>query len=163
MDTIPTGLSPATTTDRPWLWALAPDGDARPTWGKWLWFLPVATLDSGWRLIHEAVQADRLGPLAKAGTLANAARGDDTRRVICIYTADQNQRRANKVEAERVLFALRHLGVTHRLAYKTNDTTDADVYGEGAATYVSPTGTSRMIDRSAPHSEARHKRARRIR
>ncbi|MFE7427668.1 putative phosphothreonine lyase domain-containg protein [Streptomyces sp. NPDC057545] len=163
MDTFPTGLSPATTTDTHWLWALAPDIDEPPTWGKWLWFLPMATLDTGWRLIHDAVLARQLGPVAKAGTLINAARGDETRRVICIYTTDLRERTANKAEAERVLLALRDLGVPHWLAYKRNDTTDAGVYGDGAAAYVSPTATAKMIDRSAPRSAARRKKARRLR
>ncbi|MGG2463814.1 putative phosphothreonine lyase domain-containing protein [Streptomyces sp. RGM 3693] len=161
MDEPPTGLSPATTTDTHWLWAFAPKADEPPTWGKWLWFLPMATLDTGWRLIHDAVRASQLGPVAKAGTLINAARGDDTRRVICIYTADLHERTATKAEAERVLLALRHLGVPHRLAYKTNDTTHAGIYGDGAATFVSPTGTTKMIDRAAPRSAARRRAARR--
>ncbi|WP_331759973.1 DUF1917 domain-containing protein (plasmid) [Streptomyces sp. NBC_01525] len=161
MDTFPTGLSPATTTDTHWLWALEPDTAQPPTWGKWLWFLPMATLDTGWRVIHDAVLAGQLGPLAKAGTLINAARGDNTRRVICVYTTDLHEHAANETEARRVLLALRHLGVPHWLAYKTNDTTDAGIYGDGAAAYVSPTATTRMINRTAPHSTTRRKKARR--
>lgn len=138
--------TPSLELTQPWLWALAatvaqpPIG--HPRTGKWLWFPPLSQLDGAWAVIRSAVEADRLGFAAKAGTLGNSRPGsDDTRRPICIYTPDWRDTH----DVERILVQLRALGVLDTLRYKTDQATRSGRYGAGAATYLSPAGTVTLI------------------
>ncbi|WP_164551915.1 putative phosphothreonine lyase domain-containg protein [Streptomyces sp. WAC 01529] len=115
-------LPPAADTRQRWQWAMAPGVDfSAPAAvnefakaGKWLWFLPVRALDAGWRLIKTAVEGGQLGPGAKVATLGSDFDGDPTRRPVIIYTANHH----DKEDVQRVLNALRALGVRDALAYQ---------------------------------------------
>jgi hypothetical protein len=109
--------------------------------GKWLWFLPLRALDAGWRLIKAAVEAGQLGPGAKVATLGSDFDGDPTRRPVIIYTADYH----DEQDVQRVLNALRALGVRDALAYKTDEATARGEYGAGTSVYTSPAGTTKVI------------------
>ncbi|SHN34745.1 putative phosphothreonine lyase domain-containg protein [Streptomyces yunnanensis] len=112
--------------------------------GKWLWFLPVRALDAGWHLIKTAVEAGQLGPGAKVATLRNDFDGDPTRRPVIVYTANYH----NQDDVQRVLNALRSLGVRDTLAYKTDEATRRGEYGDLTSIYTSPAGTTKVIRRS---------------
>lgn len=141
--------SPSNTTDTPWLWATAPCAYSQEIeapdspGGKWLWFLPVRALDVGWRQVKRAVEDGKLGPAAKVATLGNPFDGDPTRRPVIIYTADCN----HVADVERVLVALRSLGITDALAYKTDEATSLGEYGDRTSAYTSPAGTTKIVNR----------------
>ncbi|MFJ7258329.1 putative phosphothreonine lyase domain-containing protein [Streptomyces sp. NPDC098085] len=142
---------PAADTRRRWQGAMAPGVDfSAPAAvnefakaGKWLWFLPLRALDAGWRLIKTAVEAGQLGPGAKVATLGSDFDGDPTRRPVIIYTANHH----DEQDVQRVLNALRALGVRDALAYKTDETTARGEYGDGTSIYTSPAGTTKIIRR----------------
>ncbi|MEI7030798.1 putative phosphothreonine lyase domain-containg protein [Streptomyces pratensis] len=144
-------LPPAADTRQRWQWAMAPGVDfAAPAAanefakaGKWLWFLPLRALDAGWRLIKTAVEGGQLGPGAKVATLGSDFDGDPTRRPVIIYTANHH----DKEDVQRVLNALRALGVRDALAYKTDEATALGEYGDGTSIYTSPAGTTKIIRR----------------
>jgi hypothetical protein len=159
---------PAADTHHRWQWAMAPGvGFSAPAAvnefakaGKWLWFLPVRALDAGWHLIKAAVEAGQLGPGAKVATLGSDFDGDPTRRPVIIYTANY----PDEQDVQRVLLALRSLGVRDALAYKTDEATERGEYGDGASIYTSPAGTTKVIRRgSQPRPAAQRPRAPRIR
>lgn len=142
----PTDATPSKAVDTPWLWALppkAPEPNPDPIGGKWIWFLPVRALDSGWRRVRTAVRAGRLGPNAKVATLGSTFRGDPTRRPVIVYTADHR----NEHDVRRVLLALRDLGVGCALSYKTDEATERGHYGDGTSSHTSPAGTTLLIPR----------------
>ncbi|MFB7512932.1 putative phosphothreonine lyase domain-containg protein [Streptomyces sp. NPDC056144] len=141
---------PAADTRHRWQWAMAPSDSSAPAAvnesakaGKWLWFLPLRALDASWHLIKTAVEAGQLGPGAKVATLGSDFDGDPTRRPVIIYTADHRDER----DVQRVLLALRALGVRDALAYKTDEATERGAYGDGTSIYTSPAGTTKVIRR----------------
>jgi hypothetical protein len=140
---------PSATTDTPWLWASAPRADPQEIeapdspGGKWLWFLPVRALDAGWQQVRQAVEEGKLGPAAKVATLGNPFDGDPTRRPVIVYTADCN----HVADVERVLVALRSLGINDALAYKTDEATSLGEYGDRTSAYTSPVGTTKIVNR----------------
>ncbi|MGW2542515.1 putative phosphothreonine lyase domain-containing protein [Kitasatospora sp. NPDC001574] len=141
---------PSTVTSDPWLWAATGSGTLRSgkpsatPHGKWLWFLPVRALDSGWRLVEDAVHKGELGPAAKVATLGNPFDGDPTRRPVIIFTENCD----DEEDIRRVLVALRGLGVSDALAYKTDEATRLGEYGDKVSTYTSPTGTTKLVRRT---------------
>ncbi len=66
--------------------------------------------------------------------------------MICVYTRDWQDRD----DVRRVLGALRELGVSWRLAYKTDEATGAGVYGRGSSIYVSQPGSRDFKDSARP-------------
>lgn len=137
---------PTVVTDDWWIHAFAHD---RPTMGdrpgKWLVFLPVRYVDQYWTVVADAVRARRLGPTAKAATVRpNPNSADPTRRVIVVYTTDW----CDEDDVRRVLRELRGLGISWRLAYKTDDDTHSGIYGRDASTYTSPSGSVDLRRRS---------------
>lgn len=136
-------------TDSPWLWAAAPDNvfphheTPDTPHGKWLWFLPVRAVDAGWRLVKQAVEEGRLGPGAKVATLGNSSNGDPTRRPVIIYTDDCT----DEADVQRVLIALRDLGIKDALAYKTDEATARGEYGDRTSLYTSPANTTKVVRR----------------
>lgn len=108
-------------------------------------FPSAASGDATWDRIAEATHGGRLGVGAKAAT----ARSDPEdrgphRSAIMVYTRDWQ----DKEDVRRVLVALRRLGITQRLSYKTDSATMEGIYGTGAAIYVSQPGASDFEDRS---------------
>jgi len=66
--------------------------------------------------------------------------------LICVYTRDWQDRD----DVRRVLGALRGLGVSWRLAHKTDEVTGAGVYGRGSSIYVSQPGSRDFKDSARP-------------
>lgn len=119
---------PATYTASAWLVVLSPGYTrpaATPHGGKWLVFVPVAEVTAWWHRIATATAAGLLGPLTKVAT-AHPSRlaADPQRRVICVYTADAR----DVADVFQVRAALRALGVTWAIGYKTDAATRAGRY-----------------------------------
>ena len=88
--------------------------------GKWLIFVPLGELDAAWAKIKKATQDGLLGNCSKAATaLPNPNAADPTKRVICVYTYDSDDRE----DVMRVRKALRDLGFTRPMPYKTDKAT----------------------------------------
>jgi Domain of unknown function (DUF1917) len=85
--------------------------------GKWLIFVPLDELDDAWAKIKKATEAGLLGNSSKAATaLSNPNAADPTKRVICVYTYDSDDRE----DVMRVRQALRDLGFDRPMPYKTD-------------------------------------------
>lgn len=70
---------------------------------------------------------------------------------VCVYTPDYE----DKSDVRRVLRALRQdHGIRWRLSYKTDQATEAGVYGRGSAIYVSQPGSLDFEDRRKPPQQA---------
>ncbi len=83
--------------------------------GKWLLFGSIDEVDRYWKLIKTATVEGVLGPSSKVSTSkANPNSGDNSTRVICIFTEDFNDRS----DVRRVEMAIRSLGIKNRLVYK---------------------------------------------
>ncbi|MBB4789401.1 putative phosphothreonine lyase domain-containing protein [Streptomyces nodosus] len=142
-------MPPSADAHNRWQWVMAPGIDfSAPAAvgefakaGKWLWFLPLRALDAGWCLVKTAVEAGQLGPGAKVATLGSDFDGDPTRRPVIIYTTNYH----DEQDVQRVLNALRSLGVHDALAYKTDDATARGDYGDRTGIYTSPAGTTKII------------------
>ena len=161
-----TGPLPSQVTDEWWLTVHAEHGEERPvradpahhgesTVGKWLVFVPVRYIDQYWHVTRQAVRDGTLGPAAKVATARPHPRqSDPTRRVIVVYTVDWT----DEDDVRRVLQALRALGVTWRITYKTDEDTDRGIYGRHAAVYISPSDSAdftKRIQRPQPRTSPR--------
>lgn len=100
------------------------EGSARRP-GKWLIFVSRSRIDALWETIRRAVQGGRLGHAAKVSTaLPNPLSPDPKKHVICVYTADED----DATEVRRVREALRELGITWKIPYKSDAATRAGQY-----------------------------------
>lgn len=84
-------------------------------------FIKIPEIDEWWLKVKAATQNGLLGSSAKVATMKpnpNSASPDT--RVVCIYTYDIR----DEADCTRVRNALRDLGVTWKIPYKT----DADTY-----------------------------------
>lgn len=93
--------------------------DAKCLSGKWMLFVGLEDIDNIWRIVSEAVTANKLGPVAKVATGSLKA---DNFRLICVYTEDF----ADLKDVRRVLDALVKLelvpkGSVARGIYYKND------------------------------------------
>ena len=80
----------------------------------------MAELDDAWSKIKQATQAGSLSNSSKAATgLVNPNAIDPTRKVICVYTYDSEDRE----DVFRVRQALRDLGFVRPIPYKTDQAT----------------------------------------
>lgn len=94
-----------------------------------------------------ATEDGSLGSEAKAATARpNSLEASPGKKPICVYTRDWQDRD----DVRRVLGALRDLGVSWRLSYKTDEATSAGVYGRAASVYVSPPGSRDFRDSAPP-------------
>ena len=116
---------PSQVFDEYWIHAERKDGDSYPQHGerggKWMLFIKTAEIDGWWAKIKAATESGLLGSSAKVSTMKpnpNAAANDT--RLICVYTYDV----ADERDCLSVRQALRNLGVTWKIPYKT----DADTY-----------------------------------
>lgn len=142
---------PTEVTDQWWIHAYDAERPqpAGPASGKWLVFVPVRYVDRYWQIVKQAVQDGTLGPAAKVATgRPNPDEIDPTRRPIVVYTADWR----DEDDVRRVLRGLRSLGIGWRLTFKTDEATMTGVYGRHAGTYVSPSGSSDLINRAVARS-----------
>jgi hypothetical protein len=90
--------------------------------GKWLIFVSRSRVDALWDEIRRAVERRRLGYAAKVSTaLPNPMSPDPKKHVICVYTHDED----NAADVRRVREALRALGVTWKIPYKSDAATRA--------------------------------------
>lgn len=150
MPTADGGRKPSEMTSPYWVYVDGPGGDdADPALiGKWMLFVLTGQADQWWDQVREATEAGSLGIGAKVATARPNPREISARtRLICVYTRDWQDRD----DVRRVLAALRDLGVSWRLAYKTDEATGAGVYGRGSSIYVSPPGSRDFEDRTRQH------------
>lgn len=88
----PAEAKPSRVTDDYWIYAERKAGDypeATERSGKWLIFVPVLNIDAVWECIRLATEAGKLGDSAKTATaMPNPNAVDQTKKVICIYTYD---------------------------------------------------------------------------
>jgi hypothetical protein len=88
--------------------------------GKWLIFVPLDELDDAWAKIKKATEEGLLGDSSKSATaLPNPNAVAPTKQVICVYTYDSEDRE----DVMRVRQALRDLGFTRPIPYKTDKAT----------------------------------------
>jgi hypothetical protein len=90
-------------------------------------FIKTPEIDTWWTKIKAATEGGLLGGSAKVATMKpnpNAASADT--RVVCVYTYDVT----DEADCTRVREALRDLGITWKIPYKT----DADTYAGKYAT-----------------------------
>ncbi len=88
--------------------------------GKWLIFVPVESIDSFWAEIKKATEEGKLGQASKVATAkSNPNTIDPKRRVVCVYTYDWT----DETDVRRVREELRKLGVTNKIAYKSDEDT----------------------------------------
>jgi hypothetical protein len=116
---------PSEVTSSPWIYAERKAGSYPPATernGKWLVFVLVEEVDQAWSKIKEATEAGELGDSAKVATMWPRPHiSDQGSRVICVYTYDW----MDEADVRRVRQALRELGFTWKLAYKSDrDTLD---------------------------------------
>jgi superfamily II DNA or RNA helicase len=116
---------PSEVFDEYWIHADRKDSDSYPEHsergGKWMLFVKTAEIDEWWAKIKAATENGLLGSSAKVATMKpnpNAVANDT--RLICVYTYDVDDER----DCSSIRDALRDLGVTWKIPYKT----DADTY-----------------------------------
>lgn len=128
---------PSTETDVFWLTKRRDGGDypeIGPKGGKWLVFVGRAEVDEWWEKISAAVDGGLLGRLAKVSTARpNPNSPDPSKHVICVYSYDYTDR----ADVARIRGALRDLGVTEQIGYKTNLATKSGQYKVRGNTHVS--------------------------
>lgn len=108
--------------------------DQRERGGKWLLFIKASEIDRWWSIIKAATESGVLGGSAKVATMkANPNAASPDTRVICVYTYDV----ADEADCTRVRKALRDLGVTWKIPYKTDADTYAGKYADGRNSRVS--------------------------
>ncbi len=129
---------PSEVRDTYWIFAERMAGHPYPdhtaAGGKWMLFIKTAEIDRWWETIKTATEAGILGGSAKVATMKpnpNAASPDT--RVICIYTYDVS----DEADCTRVREALRDLGVTWPIPYKTDADTYAGKYSGRSGSRVS--------------------------
>lgn len=119
---------PSTETDVLWLTKRCLAGEhpeIGPNGGKWLIFIDRADVDEWWEKISAAVDGGLLGRVAQVSTARpNPNSADPSKHVVCVYSYDYS----DVADVTRIRGALRELGVTWRIAYKTNEATKAGKY-----------------------------------
>jgi superfamily II DNA or RNA helicase len=129
---------PSEVVDNYWIYAERRDREAYPEHsdrgGKWMLFIKNSEIDAWWMKIKAATEDGALGGSAKVATMKpnpNATSPDT--RVICVYTYDVE----DETDCTRVREALRILGVTWKIPYKTDADTYAGKYSKQAQGRVS--------------------------
>jgi hypothetical protein len=97
--------------------------------GKWMIFVSRSRVDALWEAIRREVVAGRLGHAAKVSTaLPDPLSPDPKKHMICVYTPNED----DVEDVRRVRGALRALGVTWKIPYKSDAPALAGQY-EGMA------------------------------
>jgi Domain of unknown function (DUF1917) len=140
--------APSKITEEFWVGTVAPPSsvDCGPRSGKWLVFTPPDSHDEAWDKIRAATELGELGYAAKAATALQGRVNRAGALVTCVYTYDYE----DHDDVQRVLAALRGLGIEGRLSYKSDEATSQGTYGRGTAIYVSQPGSSDFEDRRRP-------------
>ncbi len=119
---------PSEVTDTYWIYAKRKTNDypkASLRSGKWLVFVPVEQVDKVWSAIKRATEEGRLGDSSKAATARPSPNAQDPNlKVICVYTYDWT----DVEDVRRVRQELRELGITRKIAYKTDQDTLSGKY-----------------------------------
>ncbi|SFI36696.1 putative phosphothreonine lyase domain-containg protein [Nitrosomonas sp. Nm34] len=130
-------LQPSQVTDIYWIRAERQIGEYPPSTergGKWLIFVPIENLDETWEKIRIATENGELGSSAKASTAKpNQNAANETQKVICVYSYDWT----NKEDVMRIRNQLRHLGITWKIPYKSDDDTYSGKYANRGAKRIS--------------------------
>lgn len=88
-------------------------------------FVDRADVDAWWEKIIIALEAGSLGQQAKVSTARpNSNSRDPSKHVICVYTYDSS----DEMDVFRIRQALRDIGVTWKIGYKTDEATLAGQY-----------------------------------
>lgn len=133
---------PSTYADGWWInstSAVEPRQNATAYCGKWMIFRTTgAPVDDAWRIINEATKTGRLGFASKVSTMKDKDsfykdRDGNRSHVICCYTYDYT----DEDDVFRVRKALRELGFTERLPYKSDKQTYANQYAHNSTGRVS--------------------------
>lgn len=120
--------NPSEVTEVYWLYAKNESTEypqATPNSGKWLVFVDAKEIDRVWSTIAAATRKGLLGGRSKVATAApNRFSEDSTRRVICVYTYDWT----DTEDVRRIREELRRLGITRKIAYKSDEDTIKGIY-----------------------------------
>lgn len=124
--------------------------------GKWMLFIPDVAINEAWDIIRTAVEEGKLGDSAKVATAKpNPNARDKNIKLICVYTYDAE----DKEDVLRILQALRDLGFSQGLTYKTDEATLAGEYSFNTAgpvsLYYAPKGA---VELSTPKGKSPKKR-----
>lgn len=116
-------VNPSEVYDKPWVFAESIERTNRQfsdNSGKWIIYVWLHNLDAVWNNIKSATEKGILGPLSKASTaLPSPLAPKPNLKVIIVYTHDFT----DKDDVMRVRQALREIGITNKIAYKTDDAT----------------------------------------
>jgi hypothetical protein len=133
---------PSQVRDDPYLHAFpdSPQPAADPSMvGKWMVFAPRSLVDVEWRVVRRATREGRLGSEAKVATrFENPLARNPDEQPIMIYTRDWR----DQADVERVIAALRAIGIDRKAFYKRDEDTRQGRYGDGVTIYVSPPGAA---------------------
>lgn len=135
---------PSQVHEEVWLERFAPSYERSCVGGKWMIFCPDrTTLDQAWRVVCADLDADRLGPWAKAATPKARDRGRGL--PLLVYTLDAD----DVDDVNRVLRRLRDLGFEGSMSYKEDWITTAlvGVKGSGPASFYAYAGSRSAQDR----------------
>lgn len=101
--------------------------------GKWLVFVPEKFINAAWEQIKDATEKGLLGGSSKCSTLKGRKNGPGSDYVCCVFTYDWRDEK----DVMRVREALRELGFTKPLPYKTDADTIAGKYACKGAKKIS--------------------------
>lgn len=114
---------PSKVTDAYWLFAKRKKGSYpshTANGGKWLIFVDIKDIDSVWSKIKISTENGLLGEESKVATAKeNHNAIDPNKKVICVYTYDYT----DKKDVMRIREALREIGITNKIPYKTDNAT----------------------------------------
>lgn len=114
--------NPSEESESPWIYAHRKVGEypsATKRNGKWLVFVPLDEVDEVWAVVKKATQDGTLGSSSKVATAYDNGLYDPHIKVICIYTYDWK----NEEDVKRIREELRNLGITRKIAYKSDEDT----------------------------------------
>jgi hypothetical protein len=120
---------PSEVFDAFWIHAERKDRNSYPDHtergGKWMLFINTSEIDAWWSKIKAATEGGVLGGSAKVATMKpNSIAASADTRVVCVYTYDVT----DEADCTRVREALRSLGITWKIPYKTDADTHAGKY-----------------------------------
>lgn len=120
--------NPSEVSEVRWIYAIRAQGNypaATEQSGKWLVFAPWNEIDEVWKKIKEATSSGKLGGSAKVATnMGSWTAADPENSVICVYTYDWT----DDEDMTRIREELRALGITRKIAYKSDEDTLAGKY-----------------------------------